>query len=350
MESILVTVIIPVYNTEKYIEDCMKSVLKQSHQNLEIILINDGSTDSSADVCRRFTSDNRVVFIDRENWGLSRTRQQGIDMAHGMYFCNLDSDDAQEPRFIEKMLIAAHQTGADMVTCGRKDFDVDYEQDCLLSADASFYPVTAKVVSQRFYELSANLWFADSWNKLYRTEFVRESGVRYWLENKYNGTDLSFNHLLLLHCPKVAVVNEPLLLHRIVQGSRVHRKNKPLLEGFQCIATRQIEEAKAQGYGDDFFEGYKYIYYMFLKMAMSAIVAESENKKELKTRWESYRCLVSGFAVQYPALSPKKLKGKKCYGFDRIMNSAILSSHYLSCLGAYELNRLRRFCSKKAGK
>lgn len=340
MSEILVSVIIPVYNTEKYVQACMESVLGQSHTNLEIILINDGSTDGSAQLCRGFLKDPRVVFVDRENRGLSFSRQQGIDMAQGEFFCNLDSDDLLDLDFVKKMLSRALETGADIVACGRKDFDNGYEKDFLLSADQAFYPLTEEVVSHKFDILASQLWFADSWNKIYRTEFVKCSGVRYWLNNKYNGTDLSFNHLLCLHCPQIAVVNEPLLLHRIVAGSRVHRKNKPLQEGFQIIAERQFQEADALGYGQEFYERYKYSYYALLKMVFKAIVSESESKEELKKRWCDYREAWCQFAEKYPVLSPESLKSRPCAGIDRLMHKAMLSDNMFWCRCVYFLHWL----------
>ncbi len=347
MNSTLVTVIIPVYNTKQYIADCMNSVLNQTHQNIEVILINDGSTDDSSSECQKFLSDARVRFVDRENRGLSATRQQGIDMATGEYFCNLDSDDMLDLHFVETMLQCANKTGADIVTCGRKDFDVGYEREFLLPEGEAFYPLDQKTVSHQFDRLTTKLWLADSWNKLYRTDFVKKTGVRYWLNNKYNGTDLSFNHLLCLHCPKYAVVNKPLLLHRIVMGSRVHRKNKPLQEGFQIIAERQFAEANKLGYEKAFYERYKYTYYIFMKMAFDAIITESENTKELNVRRKKHWDLMESFAKEHPALSPKNLKKKTCRGFDRIVHKAMLSPNIFWCFVAYEANCLRKWKNRK---
>ncbi len=347
MKPTLVTVIIPVHNTEKYIADCINSVLTQSYKNLEIIIINDGSTDGSEQICNQFTDDERVIFVNRENLGLSHTRQQGIDMAKGEFFCNLDSDDMLDSNFVEKMLSAALKTNADIVACGRKDFDNGYEQDFLLSASKDFYALDKNYVSNCFDTVAVELWLSDSWNKLYRTAFVRNSNVKYWLNNKYNGTDLSFNHLLCLHCPKIAVVNEPLLLHRIVMGSRVHRKNKPLQEGFELITEREFTEAKRLGYPDSFYERYKYSYYIFLKMVVNAIICESENTGEVRERWKKYRDSAVGFSVKYPVLSPDNLKRKQCKGFDRIIHKAMISPNVRSCIFAYRLNKLRMWKNKK---
>lgn len=90
----LISVIIPVYNVERYLEKCIQSVINQTYRNLEIILINDGSTDSSVNICKKFLDiDNRIVLFNKENGGLSSARNLGIDNANGEYISFLDSDD-----------------------------------------------------------------------------------------------------------------------------------------------------------------------------------------------------------------------------------------------------------------
>ena len=321
--NILVTVIIPVYNTAPYIRECLESVLVQTYRNLEIILINDGSTDTSAEICRCYTADPRVRFIDRENMGLSRTRQEGIDLANGEYFCNLDSDDCLEPSFVEKMLSKIVGCEADIVTCGRHDFDDGYDQDFLLPDGPEEYVLTKQLVSSDFDTLNKNLWLADSWNKMYRTEFVRKNGVRYFLPNQFNGTDLSFNHLLTLHLPKIAVLNEPLLLHRIVIGSRVHRKNKPLQEGFEIITESVLKEADQLGYGEDFCIGYCRIYAKFLQMVFAPILMESETLKEFKSRLTDYYGRRVIFEQKHPLIQPQKLIAEGEHWKARLQNRCI---------------------------
>ena len=349
MKDILVSVIIPVYNTEKYIEDCLNSVLRQSHKNLEIILINDGSTDGSAQVCRKFEKEPRVIFVDRENRGLSKTRQQGIDMAKGTYFCNLDSDDMMDAEFVEKMLRRVVETGADMATCGREDFDEGYRKVFRLSAEKDFFPLTKEIVSEQFNTLSRQLWLADSWNKLYRTEFVRNSGVQYWLDNKYNGTDLSFNHLLCLHCPQIVVVNEPLLLHRIVAGSRVHRKNKPLQEGFEAIVDRTFTEADKLGYGDDFKDTYGRVYARYLFMVFNTIIEESESLKETKEGVMAFYRRRDAYGKKHPSLESKKLARVGVSFKERLLDSCVYDHQLLlSYLLFYRNKRkLRKIWGRK---
>lgn len=103
--SLLVSVIIPVYNVEKYLEKCIISVQKQTFKNLEIILVNDGSTDQSKSICEKFESeDPRIVLIDQQNGGLSCARNSGITIAKGEYLTFVDSDDTVDENFIENLI------------------------------------------------------------------------------------------------------------------------------------------------------------------------------------------------------------------------------------------------------
>lgn len=107
MESnqILISVIIPVYNSEKYLERCLQSVLQQTHSNIEVILINDGSTDSSGEICDRFCQkDDRVKVIHKKNGGQAQARNRGLDIACGEYIGFMDNDDVIEPNMFEVLL------------------------------------------------------------------------------------------------------------------------------------------------------------------------------------------------------------------------------------------------------
>ncbi len=118
MNNELVSIIIPVYNVEKYLDKCLESVVNQSYKHIEIILINDGSTDSSLQKCWNWQkADGRIVVIDKNNEGLSKTRNLGIKIAKGAYIAFIDSDDWVEDTFIESMYKQLKQSGADMVEC-----------------------------------------------------------------------------------------------------------------------------------------------------------------------------------------------------------------------------------------
>jgi len=115
----LVTVIIPVYNAEKSIETCLQSVLNQTYQNLEIIVINDGSIDRTEEVIRRIQlTDHRINLISQRNQGVSSARNKGIDISRGKYVSFVDGDDIIDTNFVEVLLHSIVQNQADVVECG----------------------------------------------------------------------------------------------------------------------------------------------------------------------------------------------------------------------------------------
>ena len=101
MENELISIIIPVYNCEEYLEICIKSVLNQTYDKFELILINDGSKDSSGEICKKYSNiDKRVIYINQNNIGVSRTRQKGINISKGEYLTFIDSDDYIDKNYL----------------------------------------------------------------------------------------------------------------------------------------------------------------------------------------------------------------------------------------------------------
>lgn len=115
----LITVIVPVYNVEKYLEDCIKSIINQTYANIEIILVDDGSTDGSLNICKQYaTEDSRITIIQQENYGVSCARNKGIEIAKGNYITFVDSDDWIETEFVETLYNETKEKEADVVICG----------------------------------------------------------------------------------------------------------------------------------------------------------------------------------------------------------------------------------------
>lgn len=244
MSNDLISVIVPVYNVEKYVGHTLESLIKQTYKNIEILVVDDGSTDASPSICDKFLYDDRVKVYHRKNSGLSASRQFGIDICNGVYFATVDSDDYVAENFIECLYNSIMQNNADIAVCGIKCFTDGKNDfvDALPKYQGEKIAFTKELIYSDFHKIAGELTLSDSWNKLYKTEFVKRTCVRFELNNKYNGTDLQFNHRLALHCPVYSVVNEALLYHRNLPGSRVHRKNKPLQDGFETITLSLINE------------------------------------------------------------------------------------------------------------
>lgn len=142
----IISVIIPVYNTGKcgYLERCLDSILSNSYTNLEVICINDGSTDNSIDILRNYEiKDKRVVVIDQENGGVSKARNAGIDVAKGNYIAFIDSDDWIHRDYFLRLITAAKKDNADLVICDYLEVEnyvddhkiKDVKSEVLLGAD-----------------------------------------------------------------------------------------------------------------------------------------------------------------------------------------------------------------------
>ena len=120
----LVTVVIPVYNSKNTVAKAVRSILDQTYNELEIILVNDGSTDDSLDICNKLASeDKRIIVHSQENGGLSAARNKGISLATGKWITFVDSDDVAAPNMIEILMNAAVTANADLSVCNLKEVD-----------------------------------------------------------------------------------------------------------------------------------------------------------------------------------------------------------------------------------
>lgn len=289
MKTDLVTIVIPVYNVEKYLDTCVKSVINQTYKNLEVILVNDGSTDSSLDICKHYSYDNRILIIDKKNEGLSSARQIGIDKAHGKYICMVDSDDYIEKDFVEKMHSKISSDGSDTCVCATRYYAENYNRIYMVSDQVkSKSKITVQDIETKYFTLLGNYAMSDSWNKIYEINFIRNSGVRFSLEREYNGTDLLFNHRLLLYLPQISVLNEPVYNHQILENSRVRRKNKQLQKGFMIIMSQIISEVEKLNYSNVIYKQLNCLYVKFLREASQDIFNYGLNSKEIKDKFYEF--------------------------------------------------------------
>ena len=212
----LVSVIIPVYNVFPYIREALDSVLHQTYQHLEIIIIDDGSDDGSGTICDEYRSDKRVVVIHQENRGLSGARNTGLDRMTGDYVAFLDPDDAYQPEMIRKMLDAVMETGAELGTCG---FDI-LETDGRMSEarrKERILPEKEQILTpqEAFEALAETRLILSVWSKLYRAELWKET--RFPKGCVYE--DLAVLPYILEKCGRIAVIRQPLILYRQRKGS-----------------------------------------------------------------------------------------------------------------------------------
>ena len=177
------SVIVPVYNVEAYLEKCVQSILRQTEQNFELLLVDDGSTDSSGQLCEELAKkDSRIRVIHQENQGLGGARNTGIREAKGDWLLLVDSDDWIEPQILEKALEAGLREEADMVVFPFRSVD---EEGRELAVFRENIPVGRAFALKERKDIL--LTAPVAWNKLYRTAFFRETGLAYpsrvWYED-----------------------------------------------------------------------------------------------------------------------------------------------------------------------
>ena len=124
MNSVQVSIIVPVFNVKKYLPECLDSILSQTYDNYELILIDDGSTDGSGEICDEYAAkDSRIVVIHKQNGGVAEVRNLGISKANGEYICFVDSDDVVAPTYIQVLYEAAIKDGSGIVMCDYYSFN-----------------------------------------------------------------------------------------------------------------------------------------------------------------------------------------------------------------------------------
>lgn len=178
MTTPLISVIVPVYRVEEYLERCVESILSQTYENLEVILVDDGSPDRCPTICDAYAGkDARVKVIHQENKGLSGARNAGIELAEGEYLAFVDSDDYVSPHFIEGLHELLQETGCAIGQCR---FSYVKGEKLTEEGDSAFCIYRGESLMEQLYgpEEKAT-YFVVAWNKLYRAELFKETGIRY---------------------------------------------------------------------------------------------------------------------------------------------------------------------------
>ena len=219
----LVSVIIPVYNAEKYLRECINSVLSQTYENLEIVLIDDGSTDESSKICDDFQEiDERIMVIHKENEGVSVARNTGIEKSTGEYITFLDSDDYITSTFVEDLYDAIVANNADVSWSG---FLYVYEDN---KSREKCFGVDKVVETKRIAKdfLSGRLAFGYCWGKLFDSKIVKN--IRFQCFKV--AEDELFVYTALKKCSKIAFVDKQLYCYRQNSESVMHKGKKKLYD------------------------------------------------------------------------------------------------------------------------
>lgn len=207
-----VSVIVPVYNVERYLRECLDSIIAQTYRNMEIILVDDGSKDLSGKICDEYQQkDCRIQVIHKENQGLSLARKSGVDQARGSYVVFVDSDDYVSKSFVETQVDELEQTKADMVVTGFQMVKEGRLETTI--APGSKETISSEEMQERF--LRQEQYVNSMWNKLYRMQIIKE--VEFPSEILFE--DFAVIYKIIEKCRTVRLSTEILYFYRLRENS-----------------------------------------------------------------------------------------------------------------------------------
>lgn len=224
---LLVSIVVPIYNAEKYLEKCLQSLVGQTIEDIEILAINDGSTDNSDRILARFQRKypDKIRAFYQENAGISVTRNRGIDNARGKYITFIDSDDSVDLRFCEKMLNILETKALDFAVCDYYEVVENYKKEIQIP-ECNNSTVFEK--PELLYTINTS-----PWNKMYRTEFLRKKEIRFPINLKYE--DAAFLQKILAKGARIGSVHEALVYYVVHPGSESTVVKKNVFDIFNIL-------------------------------------------------------------------------------------------------------------------
>ena len=289
MTTPLISVIVPVYRVEEYLERCVKSILSQTYKNLEVILVDDGSPDQCPAICDACAEkDARVKVIHQENKGLSGARNAGIDAASGEYLAFVDSDDYVSPHFIEELYQLLQDTGCAIGQCR---FSYVKGDGLVEEGDSAFCIYRGESLMEQLYgpEEKATC-FVVAWNKLYRAELFKETGIRY-PEGRIH-EDEATTYRLFHEAKKLAFLDRALYGYYTENGGSITSVFSAKRLQWLTAHEERIAFFKKNGYEKLLPAAYRKLCdacITFYFRCTEQVKDAEELKKELRKRLETYR-------------------------------------------------------------
>ena len=281
MNQPLVSIILPVYNAQNHLARCVGSICAQTYRNLEIIILNDGSKDQSLPVCEEFRArDSRILLVDKENSGVSDTRNLGLKLASGKYVQFVDSDDYLDPDFTEHLVTAAEENEADLVIAPYKMVipagaskpeqvlgKIQDELGVMSVArppevrEYGFLPAGVydkDTFALRLMDKPASYFYSVLWNKLYRRDILTGNDIQFVSEMRW-AEDLVFNLRYIQYAERFVsiaqagysyVQNPQSICHTQVNAATVVQNKLQVFRYYKDLYTRlgMYEEVRPQLY------------------------------------------------------------------------------------------------------
>lgn len=274
---IKVSIIVPFYNVENYIEKCLQSLVNQTLEDIEILLVNDGSQDTSEVIAKQFAEKypNKIIYLEKENGGLSDARNYAIPYAKGQYIAFLDSDDYVETNMYEEMYNKAKKEDLDYVEC---DFLWEYPDKTLESKGKQYNNKKEMFIHTRVV----------AWNKLIKREIVQNNHLEF--PKGYRYEDVEFFYKLLPFIHHYGIVQKP-LIHYVQRENSISNVQNTRTKEIIDVLGHVIEYYKENNLFEEYQKEIEYTYARYILCSSMLRMVMIEDKKErreiINMAWKS---------------------------------------------------------------
>ena len=227
--TVKISIIVPIYNTERYLQETLDCITSQTFKDIEIILINDGSTDNCLTICREQAKrDSRIRIFSQDNAGVAVARNKGLELASGDYVIFLDSDDIFASNLLQELYNKALKTNADITICREKRFsENEYPKEIEWYKSDSLIPKEEVFSSTDYNKYILNFCILWPWDKLYKRSFLQRIKAKYPTDRLLEASeDLVFVGETLVKAESISIVNQYLINHRYHNTSLEALRNK----------------------------------------------------------------------------------------------------------------------------
>ena len=279
-----ISIIVPIYNVEKYLNKCVESIVNQTYKNLEIILVDDGSVDNCPAICDMWAKkDSRVKVIHKQNGGLSDARNFGLDIMQGEYVAFVDSDDYVEKDYIEKLYSAIIQNNADLAVCDYNTVDETYN-----ILDKSKQDLKEKVYNAEnkfdYLFCETGIQYIVAWNKLYNIEIFKS--LRY-VKNKIH-EDEYIIYDVINHCKNIVTIRDR-LYNYLIRANSITGSKQPNIRMLDAVDAFKYRLSKLNNNSKYFSLVLNQYFYSFV-LTYNKVKSNKELRKIVIERYnEEYR-------------------------------------------------------------
>ena len=265
---IKVSIIVPFYNVENYIEKCLQSLVNQTLEDVEIILVNDGSQDGTEEIAKQFVEKypNKIMYLEKENGGLSDARNYAIPYAKGEYIAFLDSDDYVEANMYEEMYNKAKEENLDYVEC---DFLWEYPDKSLESKGKQYSNKKEMFIYTRVV----------AWNKLIKREIIQNNHLEFPKGYRYEDVEFFYKLLPLIH--NYGIVEKP-FIHYVQRENSISNVQNTRTKEIIDVLGHVIDYYKRNQLFDEYKEEIEYTYIRYILCSSMLRMVMIENRKERK--------------------------------------------------------------------